>query len=308
MHEAFVNNRTGPYIGGHNAVAFLTGQDILSQNATSLSRRISSQNVEHYLPADYLGDETLLTGYLAQRKLLKEAFTSPDAALLEIPLAGDAYILLILQKPLSRGTITLDPTNPFGPPLIDSQTLRNPLDLELMVASARLAREWTSTPSMSVLSPLENWPGRDKESDVELMDHFRGMMESGIGHQSGTAAMLPLDLGGVVDTELKVYGIEGLSVADASMIPFIPSCNLCATVYAVAEKVCSVSISLICIAVTDIGTTGFRSYKEAPFTPIQNAILNNLEMHLLLLFILYIIPYHDDSYTRLVHDLKTMTV
>ena len=47
---------------------------------------------------------------------------------------------------------------------------------------------------------------------------------------------MPLELGGVVGSDLLVYGVMGLSVVDVSMIPLVPSTNLCATVYAVAEK------------------------------------------------------------------------
>ncbi|KAF5985993.1 alcohol oxidase [Fusarium bulbicola] len=55
-------------------------------------------------------------------------------------------------------------------------------------------------------------------------------------HPSGTAAMTPLDLGGVVDPELKVYGTCNLRIADASVMPLIPSAHLQASVYAIAEK------------------------------------------------------------------------
>lgn len=237
MTEQFERDRTGPYIGGHNTVVFLPGHNFLD-NPDEMVARISKQKVEEYLPEDYAGDETLVAGYAAQRKLIKEAFTLPNATLIEIPIAGDPFILMILQKPLSRGTITLDPKDPYdGEPLIDSQTLRNPVDLAVMLATTRFARKWTTTKAMKTLSPLENWPGPDKQSDVEIMDHLRGMMEMGIGHESGSCSMLPLEKGGVVGPDLLVYGVPGLSVADASIMPLVPSTNLCATVYAVAEKV-----------------------------------------------------------------------
>ncbi len=49
--------------------------------------------------------------------------------------------------------------------------------------------------------------------------------------------MMPLELGGVVGRDLLDYGVKGLSVVDANVVPLVPSTNLCATVYAVAEKV-----------------------------------------------------------------------
>ncbi|KAI1632405.1 GMC oxidoreductase-domain-containing protein [Biscogniauxia mediterranea] len=55
-------------------------------------------------------------------------------------------------------------------------------------------------------------------------------------HPAGTCAMMPRELGGVVDEELKVYGVRGLRVVDASIMPVLPGANTCQTVYAVAEK------------------------------------------------------------------------
>ncbi|KAF9763826.1 hypothetical protein IL306_002995 [Fusarium sp. DS 682] len=55
-------------------------------------------------------------------------------------------------------------------------------------------------------------------------------------HPSGTAAMMPLELGGVVDAELRVYGTCNLRIADVSIMPLIPSAHLQASVYAIAKK------------------------------------------------------------------------
>lgn len=145
---------------------------------------------------------------------------------------------MILQKPLSRGTITIDPADPMSEePLLDYQTLMNPVDIEVMVDMVRFARKWATTKAMKRLSPREDWPGLDVQADWEIMDHIRSMTESSIGHASGTCAMMPRGKGGVVGPDLLVHGVPGLSVADSSMMPLIPSTNLCATVYAVAEKV-----------------------------------------------------------------------
>ena len=84
---------------------------------------------------------------------------------------------------------------------------------------------------------MEESPGEKVASDEALERYLRESTGSSIGHESGTCAMMPRELGGVVDAELRVYGVRGLSVVDASVIPLVPSTNLCATVYAVAEKV-----------------------------------------------------------------------
>ncbi|KAF5246817.1 hypothetical protein FANTH_6679 [Fusarium anthophilum] len=81
----------------------------------------------------------------------------------------------------------------------------------------------------------------EAESAFDTTDHetlMKHVMEkiTTERHPSGTAAMMPLDLGGVVDPELKVYGTCNLRIADASVMPLIPSAHLQASVYAIAEK------------------------------------------------------------------------
>ena len=199
---------------------------------------IFTDNHSQYLPPIYANDSTLAAGYLSQLRLLAEAFASNKSTLIESPIAGDSYSLLVLQKPLSRGTVTLDPMNPIdGHPLVDYGTFTDPLDVDVMIAMMRFTRNWYETEAMQQLSPVEYAPGITVTSDEDLENYLRDHAESTIGHQSGTTAMMPLELGGVVSPELLVYGVKGLSVVDASVIPLVPSTNLCATVYAIAEKV-----------------------------------------------------------------------
>ena len=190
----------------------------------------------------YESDPTLFAGYDRQLSLVAEAFASNKSAVMGSPIAGDAYSLLILQKPLSRGTITVDPSNPIdGDPLVDYGTLTNPLDMNVMISMMEFTRRWYRTEAMQSLAPAENSPGASVVDYKDLENYVRDHAENTIGHQSGTTAMMPLELGGVVNPDLLVYGTEGLSVVDASIIPLIPSTNLCATVYAIAEKVRSTS-------------------------------------------------------------------
>jgi choline dehydrogenase-like flavoprotein len=217
-------------------VAFLPGSDFLS-SPSAIREAITNQDPADYLPTPYSTSPSLLRGYEAQRALLQRAISSRNSTLIETPLAGDPYALLILQKPLSRGTITIDPSDPFdGAPLVDFNTLRNPVDMQVLRESIRFTRRLYATTAMAVLGPEENAPGTDAESDERLEQYIRRNAGGSIGHESGTCAMLPQELGGVVDAELRVYGVTGLSVVDASVMPLVPSTNLCATVYAVAEK------------------------------------------------------------------------
>lgn len=261
----FDTKRTGPFAGGHNAVVFLTASDVTrpSRFLEMVEKQSSSTATElSYLPSVYANSSTLRAGFGAQKELLSRALVSRQSTQAESPVAGDTYALVVLQKPFARGTIYIDPRNPMdGGPLIDFQTMANPIDMEMLLESMKFIRKWSATSAMSVLSPVEQWPNTDfaekKQAilqsadpskahalvpdqgveDERLRIHIRSNAESGIGHESGTCAMMPLELGGVVGPDLLVHKVRRLSVVDSSIMPLIPSTNLCATVYAVAEKV-----------------------------------------------------------------------
>ena len=90
------------------------------------------------------------------------------------------------------------------------------------------------TPSISQLITREVLPGADAQSDDELLDYARSIGQT-IWHTVGTCKM-GTDGMAVVDPHLKVTGLRGLRVADASVIPFIVSANTNAAAYAVGEK------------------------------------------------------------------------
>ncbi|KAK4692784.1 hypothetical protein P7C71_g4486, partial [Lecanoromycetidae sp. Uapishka_2] len=234
--DEFRRTRSGPHSGGHNVALFLPAASFLYNNSLLVQSMQTDDHIQ-FLPPIYEADTTLSSGYHKQLSILAEAYASNRSTIMGTPIAGDSFSLLILQKPLSRGTITLDPSNPIdGDPLVDYGTLINPLDVGVMTAMMQFTRKWYRTDAMKRLSPIEHAPGADVTSDEDLEMYIRDHAESTIGHQSGTTAMMPLELGGVVGPDLLVYGVQGLSVVDASMIPLVPSTNLCATVYAVAEK------------------------------------------------------------------------
>ena len=105
-----------------------------------------------------------------------------------------------------------------------------------MLAALRINRAMVNTPAMQELRPVEIVPGANVTTDDEIRDALRSNMVPTYSHPCCACPMMPEHLGGVVDSELLVYGVEGLSVVDASIMPMIPATHLSATVYAVAEK------------------------------------------------------------------------
>jgi choline dehydrogenase-like flavoprotein len=148
-----------------------------------------------------------------------------------------------LLKPLSRGTITLNASNPLGEPVVDYRLLSNPLDLALHVRMQQYLRHhFATSAALAPLGPVELDPGPlfPRDEDVEDWLINKNKLMASNAHQVGTAAMMPRELGGVVDGRLRVYGTSGLRVVDCSIIPLIPGAHTMATAYAIGEKVSSV--------------------------------------------------------------------
>ncbi|KAF4547877.1 GMC oxidoreductase-like protein 7 [Elsinoe fawcettii] len=231
--------KTGIYASGRgNGVAFLSLPQISSTEfAESVSSRVGGQNARSFLPANY-ADRDLLAGFLEQRRILSEQYGQSDAAVSEYPFSGGGgFIAAAFQKPLSRGTITLNPADPQGQPVIQYNTIQNPLDAEMVLAVVRRAREYFKSPALASLSPVETLPGAQFQSDADLLGALKGgVLNPSFAHPAGSCAMSPRRLGGCVDSSLKVYGTQKLSVIDTSIIPMIPAAHLQATQYAVAEK------------------------------------------------------------------------
>lgn len=89
---------------------------------------------------------------------------------------------------------------------------------------------------MRLLDQIPYGPFYQDATSETLMPAIRSGIRTEF-HGVGTTAMLPLELGGVVDTHLRVYGTRNLRIVDAGIMPLVPAAHLQASVYAVAEKV-----------------------------------------------------------------------
>lgn len=139
-------------------------------------------------------------------------------------------------RPTSHGEIRLGAPDPFAPPVIDPNYLSTEDDRQVAVESLRLVRRIVGAPAMAPFSPEEYKPGAHFNSDAELVQ-AAGEVGTTIFHPVGTAKMGPQsDPSAVVNGRLEVLGVEGLSVADASVMPSITSGNTNAPVLMIAEK------------------------------------------------------------------------
>ena len=197
---------------------------------------LKAQNSSAYLPPQYTG--TLLKGFEAQKAILLDRLSSEKSTIMEIPFSGSSTFSYILQKYFSRGSLNIDPQDIYGEPLVDFQTLMNPVDVKFFVETFKYLRKWIYAPSNQRLGVTEGVATVNITTDDAIIQMLRKTVRPSIVHLSGTNAMMPLELGGVVGPDLLVHGVSHLSVVDASTMSLIPSTHLCATVYAIAEKVC----------------------------------------------------------------------
>lgn len=139
-----------------------------------------------------------------------------------------------LQYPLSRGSTHISSRDPQKSPLIDPAYFKHPFDLWLLSKASKHSRAIMNRPSMQSVIAKEFTPGDAVKTDEQWKTYVKSA-SSTIYHAVGTAAMLPREQGGVVNTELKVYGAKNLRVVDASIIPTQIAAHPSMTIYAIAE-------------------------------------------------------------------------
>ena len=140
----------------------------------------------------------------------------------------------VLISPRSRGSLTLTSADPAAKPRIQTNTLAEPEDVLALVAGVKVARKIVAADPLAPVSKREMLPGGDAETDEDIAARIRAGVEL-LYHPVGTCRMGAGD-DSVVDPELRVRGVDGLRVVDASIFPVIPGGNTNAPTIMVAER------------------------------------------------------------------------
>jgi choline dehydrogenase len=155
-------------------------------------------------------------------------------------LPGDGYTLhACFLHPRSRGRIGLASTNAAEAPRIEANYLGDAegFDLKMMIECARLSRELLAQPAFDRYRGAPIFPARDDLDDAALADFIRAKAET-VYHPVGSCRM-GSDEGAVVDPQLRVRGIDGLRVVDASVMPALPTGNTNAPTIMIDERAAS---------------------------------------------------------------------
>jgi len=140
------------------------------------------------------------------------------------------------HRPESTGYVRARSADPFEDPAIQPNYLAHPIDRAVLLAGMKLARRLLRTPTLAAWFDHESLPGEHVQSNDELLDFARRYGSTSY-HLIGTARMGPAtDPTAVVDNELRVHGMHGLRVVDASIMPVMPSANTYASTMMIAEK------------------------------------------------------------------------
>ncbi|RJG55916.1 choline dehydrogenase [Sphingobium terrigena] len=137
-------------------------------------------------------------------------------------------------RPQSRGSVWVGSADPTAPPAIRPNYLSAAEDQQVAVEAVRVTRAIVGQAALAPYAPREFRPGSDRQDDAAILEGV-GAIASSIFHPVGTAAM-GTGARAVVDAQLRVHGIDGLRVVDASVMPTITSGNTNAPVMMIAEK------------------------------------------------------------------------
>ncbi|QRV82211.1 GMC oxidoreductase [Ceratobasidium sp. AG-Ba] len=234
------DDATGLWTYINEAVAYPNIQDLMPTTYTSWLSNLSSQipSALSSLSTSQSLDATVLKGitaqFAAQLDFLQKGVGQVEIIMTMLSGAGSAGIQLAQQHSWSRGEIAITSSDAFTYPTINPNYLSNGWDVDIFNAGMKFLRKLGSTAPMSSYFKSENAGTSSATTDAAINDYVANSIATEY-HPIGTCSMLPLDMGGVVDTTLRVYGTANVRVIDASIMPIHVTAHTMAPAYAIAE-------------------------------------------------------------------------
>ncbi|KAL2429660.1 GMC oxidoreductase family protein [Exophiala dermatitidis] len=221
----------------NSAVAYVNSSVLFGNSVSSLKSNILSQFSQFATKAS--SDENVVSGYKAIYDTTANDIFNGPTGLVELLVGnnvdGAIRIGAALQHPFSHGSITINSSNPLDYPVIDPRYLTHPADVQILREGIKLARRIGEAQPLASEMKEEVYPGSAVQTDEEWEEWMRSGVFTEF-HPSSTCSMLPLDQGGVVDANLRVYGLANVRVADASVPPIAFSAHLMGSTYGLAEQ------------------------------------------------------------------------
>jgi len=175
------------------------------------------------------------------------------------PLGHGYAISPVALYPKSRGTLRLASADPTAAPLIDPNLLGEPEDILPLIRALKISRQAFATPAFARYNGTEVAPGPDCQSDADWDAYIRATGYT-VHHPVGTCRM-GSDKAAVVDSELRVNVIEGLRIADASVMPSIIGGNTNAPCVMIGERAADFILRKPTLAPADLPPESVARYK-----------------------------------------------
>ncbi|KIJ49389.1 GMC oxidoreductase [Sphaerobolus stellatus SS14] len=243
-----------PVLGVSWEVNSVDTLDTLNRNATVFQAAFKLWNETHGGPLGNPGSTHIGWQRLANNASIFKQFPDPSAgpntAHIELAVQNGGTLIIsteaptgnffaigvIVVTPASRGSVALSSNNPFDMPLIDTAVLTSDFDLFAVREGIRRAQRFVTAPVWKSYIVGLSGGLQNVTTDAELDDYIRNNTSTA-WHLAGTSAMsAPGATYGVVNPDLRVKGVNGLRIVDASIFPFVPSAHTQAPTYIIAER------------------------------------------------------------------------
>ncbi|KAF9443813.1 GMC oxidoreductase [Macrolepiota fuliginosa MF-IS2] len=211
--QEWIDSRTGPMTAGGESISAYFRLPDDSPALVGHTDPSAGPNTPHF------GIGINANGYFAM---------TPDPTL---------AVLVEISEPASRGSIALQSTDPFELPRLDLAFYSAPVDIAIAKEAFKTAQRYVTAPAWKEFTLDRITPPPQVAADSDDLEEYIRNSTNTASHGIGTSAMSARGAThGVVDPDLTVKGISGLRIVDAGVIPFSPSANTQAPVYAVAER------------------------------------------------------------------------
>jgi choline dehydrogenase-like flavoprotein len=234
------SNEVSLYDYTGSGYTYMTWDQALGSNGSARMAALARESADLTNPVDAKKLEYLTTSLNASVPELEVIFSDGYTGVRGVPAVANHTtrffsLIAVVQHPFSRGSIHINASSPDGKPVIDPNYLSKPYDLQAAKEAAKYNRRIAQTPELRKFWVAEYEPGLDVvQTDEQWLSYARNNTLS-IYHPMGTCHMGSLDNGAVVDKDLKVHGVAGLRIVDASIIPIQPSAHIQTMVYGIAE-------------------------------------------------------------------------
>lgn len=244
QRELYDANQLSAYDYAASAYSYQNWSSILGQGKETelvgIAKRVAAEynSVVDNKKLQWLTDSNLSASVPEAEFLLSDGYSGLKGC----PKPGDALygngfttVFTALMHPLARGYVHINSSDPTAKPVYDPAFASNEYDLKALIELSKYIRRIATTAPFSSIWVDEYEPGLEVDTDEEWEDFVKNNVNT-FYHPVGTCAMLPRKDGGVVDSELKVYGTRNLRVVDASVIPILVSAHPQTGIYGIAER------------------------------------------------------------------------